>query len=120
MAHKRWPVCFEKFKGLPVRQMPHTSTDPVFQVIRIPAVFQHLLIIIRFQESRMALAELIDHVFAGNAEICKYDNGYRISSHDKTMRIAGIMKFRERRYGKITNRNRLMLLKGNGKVLLKL
>src|SRR4029077_11572363 len=73
--------------------MAITTTDPVFKECRIAALVQHFFIIIRFQESSMALFEIMYQLIAGLSYICKYtDIGLSCTDY-KTMGIAGIMFF---------------------------
>src|SRR6187549_137463 len=71
---------------------------------RIAAGSQHFFIIVGFKKNGIALPEMINNLFAGFTNICKYAyTNAVIILHNKTMRIAGIMFFSKRFYGKPTN-----------------
>src|ERR1700734_1678846 len=62
MAHIGGPVPDEQFQRLPVRQMSLATADPVLQKMRVAAFFEHLLVIVGFEESRMTLPEMVDQL----------------------------------------------------------
>ena len=79
--------------------MSFVAPDTVFQKQRIPAFFQHNFIIICFQKSCVALAEILNHMIAGGTNIGEYADGYSPISYGKTMRLLRIVQF-----GKCLNR----------------
>src|SRR5437879_349560 len=83
--------------------MSHATANTILQVIRIRTVFQHLRIIICFQESSMALFKMADELFATNTKISKHANIHRSATDHKTMRIACIMDLGKSSYGKRTD-----------------
>jgi len=88
----------KQFKRLPVRQMPFIAAYAPFQMNGVATIFQHTLIVIGFQESYMAFAEIADYVAARAANICKYADSYPIVAYQKTMWIYRIMQLWEREY----------------------
>src|SRR5450432_992236 len=75
----------------------------VFKVNRITSLLQHLFIIVRFQESRMALFEIMNELITGLADIGKNTNICFGCADYKTMGITGIMFFLECRNAQVTD-----------------
>ena len=63
--------------------MPVTAANTIFEMMRIAALIQHYLIIIGFQESRIALLKMLQQMLTGLANICKYANLHPIPRHSK-------------------------------------
>ena len=59
MAHKIWPASQEKLHRLLIGEMAQSAPDPVLQVPWITAFLQHGLIIIRFEEGGVTVAEMV-------------------------------------------------------------
>ena len=91
--------------------MAVAAPDAPFEVIRVAALVQHFIIIIRFQKSRMAFAEMFGHILAGCADIRKYTHPDIIKRDRKAAWIGGIMIFRESRYQQVPDSYRTI----NGK-----
>src|SRR6185312_14828614 len=108
VAEESCAMGFEKLQRLEIGQMAVSSPYPVFQEPGIFPIHQHFFIIIGFQKSRMALTEIMNQLIAGLANVGKNAHGCLQTAHDKTMGVAGVMFFGERRYLEAPYRNRLM------------
>ena len=96
MAQMRATVRQEQVKRLFIGKVSPSAADPSFQVVRITAVFQHIRVIIRFQESRMALPEVVNQLLAGSAQIGENPYGNLLAGHRETVRFSGVMDLRKR------------------------
>ena len=83
--------------------MTFTATDTIFKVIRVSALLQHLFIIISLQKNGMALFKVIDHLLTNSANIGEHTYSDMITGDYKTMRIAGVMKFRKGKNTQVAN-----------------
>lgn len=72
MTHIRRFVRFEQVQRLLVGKVTVVAPNPAFQVVGVSAIFQQVIVVIGFQKRSMALAEMVDHIFAGAANVRKY------------------------------------------------
>src|SRR5665647_462101 len=93
MAHKMRPVSSKNIQRLPITQMTQSATDTVFEIDGIITFFKHILIIIRFQESGMALLKIFDQMLTWCANISKNTHTNIVVRNHKTKGITCIMKF---------------------------
>src|SRR5688572_19492920 len=70
-----------------------------------------MIIVIRLQESSVALLKVIDYIVAGDTKVSEYSNLHSFIRNNKTMWVAGVMEFRKACNGKSTNRNRFVCFK---------
>lgn len=99
MAHVRRAVRFEQLQRLRVGEMPFPATDTVLQEVRVAALFQHDLVVISFEEGRVALLEMMNELIAGQADVRKHaDPRVRmVAGDDEAVRVRGVMMFRKSR-----------------------
>lgn len=95
MAQVGRPVLPEQGKCLVVGQMSPAAADAPFQVKRVGARLQHHFVIVRLQESGMALPEIVDQLIANHADIGKYSYGHFMVLHNETAGFCRIMFFTE-------------------------
>src|SRR5690348_13517309 len=108
MAHKWWPVPDKNVQRFVIAQMTHASRYSFFKIERVISFVQHVFVIVRLQESCMALFEIMDHIFTRFTDIRKYPYRYFVTLHYKTVRICRIMKFRKSYYRQIADKYRLV------------
>ena len=75
--------------------MPLAATYAVLQAQRIRPLLQHLLIVIAFEKHRMALAEIMHHLFTRLAYIGYHPHFYSAAFYHKTVRVGSIVLFVE-------------------------
>ncbi len=68
------------------------AADASLQVEGIFAVFQHLLVIIGFQEGGPALLKMTDHFLTGFPDIGEHADLDPFEGYDKTMRLGGVVE----------------------------
>src|SRR5436190_23947177 len=100
MGHPGWLMQCKQLQCRIIGQMTLNASYTFFKIVRISACCQHLLIIVCFEKSCIALFKVLGHVFTGYAYICKYSHLNHIALYDKAMGIVCIMKFGKRSYGK--------------------
>src|SRR5215203_3162169 len=88
--------------------MAFVSMNAVFQILWVASFIQHFLIIIGFQKSRVAPAEMADYMLARKAYICKNANIDVLKGYYKAVRICSIMKFWKSSDRKAADGNRLI------------
>jgi hypothetical protein len=77
--------------------MATVAADALSEVVGVLSVFQHFVVIICFEESGIALAEVPYYMGAWGADIGEYAYPYSIAIDDKAVRVYGIVQFLESR-----------------------
>src|SRR5688572_19067510 len=75
--------------------MSFATPDPVFQLKRISSMFEHVFVIVCFEESSVTLTELTDHVWTCLTDIGEYTDLHILASDDEIMRISSVVKSRK-------------------------
>ena len=92
VRHVLGAVRQEEFKRLFVRQVPVRASDAPLQMERVTAGLQHPFVVVRFQKSGVALAEVPDHVFARGADVGEDADAHVATLNHKALRITGIVQ----------------------------
>lgn len=108
MAHERRPVCVKQRERLGIGKMTLPATDPFFQVIRISAALQHLIVVIALKENGVTLLKMMNDVVTHMANVGKYTHANFAATHYKTVRIRGIVRFLKGCHHEIADRNSLV------------
>lgn len=108
MTHKGRFMPGKQFQRLLVRHMSFVSADAIFQVYRITSIGQHRFIIIRLEESGMALLKMPDDMFAGETDVREDAHSHRRTFHKKAVRIACIVQFWKSGNGEVSDLYRLI------------
>ena len=92
---------------LRVGEMSLTTADTLLQIVWIPAIHQHLLIVIRFKKNCIATQEAVNYIIAGIADIGEDAHYYGCRRHDETVWVGSVMLFWKSVYRKAAYFHRL-------------
>src|SRR5580692_6454701 len=99
-AHEGWLVGLEKLQCLTIGKVSFAPTDAVLQMPGVPSLFEHILVVVGFQECGVALPEIADHMRTRQADICKDTNSNIFSRYSKAVGVCCVMQLGERNNGK--------------------
>src|SRR3990172_8334865 len=98
---------FQKAADNFVRQMPLTAHDPLFQVPRIGANFQHLKIMARFENDDVTALQPVHNKLCHISQVSDMANPDSLRLEVETQWINGIMRNRKATNRKILDGERL-------------
>ncbi len=104
---------FEKLQRFPVGKVALPTANAVLKVVWIAALFQHHFIIICFQDSRIAAAEMAGYLTANAANIGKHTHARATAGDGEGVRVAAVVCLTEGHNTQVANCYFLPRFEGN-------
>lgn len=88
-------VVADKGTGLQVGEMAYIGSNALFEVRRVRAFGEHLGVVVGFEKTSVALAEIFANFVVGNTNVGHHADAMTADFHAETYRLGGVVLFWE-------------------------